>query len=417
MIIEKPAGVCFSGMLPKLKINATATVDIEMSVAGELIFAESYVPDDAGNITVELKSVVEQNLSLQFPTSDVFEQTRLQRTFHLKLTEGQNQSEEFEFIAIRGGLKTLSITPELWLQSNFLTWQAQEKRVEYTQPEWLTVFDTETVDIHVRAYYAEITPKDRTLANVEHDKAWTVNVSFGLLAAQFNDIMQQPLYFDVWTERFGSRRSYVQRYILKQKTENSETYIFENSLGGLDTVTFDGRKTSKPEFEEKTARYENIEIGYDVVQKDITAHQTGYITRYEALWLRDLFGSMRKYHAVNGTVEIIITESVAYKTDSDNDLIGFEWSYRTAKEPQYMAIERNFNQPSELLEVITPDSKKYYIVPRLLDFQEAAINDNMLFPVQSPFEQKWYRLSYGTLINRIQTDLNIAASEPDWNEL
>jgi hypothetical protein len=399
-------------MLPKLSLMSNQTVDIELKSGSEVILSESYMPDENGNVTVEFKTVVEQVLNFRFPESDVFEQTELVRTFNVRIAEGSDV-QEFDFVALRGGLKTMSITTDLWLKANFLTWQPQQKYVEYYQPEWLTVYASENIEVRVEAYFNDRVSTDRVLATLVSNKIWTVNTSFARLSSLFSDIVQNPVYFDVWTVRSGTQWSYKQRYILKNSDENAITYIFENSLGGIDSVLFDGMERKKPAFEEKTARYDDIEVAYSVVTKDIVSHQTGYISRYDALWLRDLFGSMKKYRVSQGSVELIISESVNYQVDSTDDLIAFEWSYRPGKESKYMALDRDYGLLPELINVSASADEVVYVAPRLVDFPEAVLDENTLLLVQSPFEQKWYRTNIAEIVSRFVA----VASEIEWIDL
>lgn len=43
----------------------------------------------------------------------------------------------------------------------------------------------------------------------------------------------------------------------------------------------------------------------------------------------------------------------------------------------------------------------FFLAPRLVEFPDAEINGELLFPVQSPWSQEWKKLSYQQLISEI----------------
>ncbi|MFV0376921.1 MAG: hypothetical protein ACK5JD_06405, partial [Mangrovibacterium sp.] len=64
----------------------------------------------------------------------------------------------------------------------------------------------------------------------------------------------------------------------------------------------------------------------------------------------------------------------------------------------------------------------FFLAPRLIDFPLATLDNLLLFPVQSPFVQKWRRLSYGTIKSDIISSISgmgfvIAGDVPSYIDL
>jgi len=415
VIVQKPQGICFSGMLPKLVIKVSHPVSIELLVSNKKIIEESYISDEDDEIIVDLKGPVEETLNFTVPTTDLFQQLELMKTFSVKITEGELAPETITFTAIRGGVKTLSITTDLWLKANFLTWQPQQKQVEWIQPEWLTYYAENNCELKITAHYKESDVFPTKTIALSGGKVWSINMQFGRIAAMFD---KQPLYFDAEIWAGGKKQTYTQRYIIKSNIENAKTFLFENSLGGMDSVIFDGSFTRTPEYEEEVGLLEDIESGYYISKKDNISQNTGYISRYSSEWLQEMFGSLKKYIVQDGALQQVIIDSIDSSVDSENDLIAFEFTYRPAQTTPYLALERNYENLPELLDITGPDEQLFFLAPRLIEFPEAKITDEMLFPVQSPFEQKWHRINYAKLKEDILKDVETAGiSGITWSEI
>jgi hypothetical protein len=192
--------------------------------------------------------------------------------------------------------------------------------------------------------------------------------------------------------------------------------MFENSLGGIDSATFNGTFSRTPEYEEQFALFDNVEMSYNVEKKGKNVQHTGFISRQAADWLQDMFGSLKKYAVDSGAMQQIIVESVTVKVDSNKDLIAFEFAFHPAEHNKFLSVERNYDDLPVPLHLVTPAGQLTELAPRLIEFPEIEMNADMLFPVQSPFEQKWYRISYQKLLEEILKNI-AAVQELTWNNL
>lgn len=66
-------------------------------------------------------------------------------------------------------------------------------------------------------------------------KVWTMPMQYGVIAGKLG---KMPSYYDVWIEdAAGTRLTYIQRYYASDiRSEEEQWVLFENSLGGLDTL-------------------------------------------------------------------------------------------------------------------------------------------------------------------------------------
>ena len=80
---------------------------------------------------------------------------------------------------------------------------------------------------------------------METGKLYTIDLSFLKVNGKFE---KQVGYYDAWIENTaGNRLTYIQRYILTHPKDNSQIYVYENTLGGLDSVCFTGLFSEKLE--------------------------------------------------------------------------------------------------------------------------------------------------------------------------
>lgn len=388
-----------SGNLKPFVLQSSTAVVFTLEVGGSQVLNETYYPGNGNLIEIDLREVVESYLSFTFPSSDVFNQTLLVRSFTAKF-DGQTVS----FNAIRAGKARLNQSASEFLKENFLTWQPQVKPVTYYSPEWLTYYAVETCRIKLKAYFEDGTSSETTLSSPSAGTCYTLNLQYGVVSGKFSG--KRPTYYDVWVESTGSQRlTYVQRYIGSQRrSEDENWYLFENSLGGLDSLRAYGSLDDAPEYGHNVSQLDGVLTEYRVDTNRKYTRNTGYLTPKEAAWLQDMFSSRQKYaYTASGYYKIVFTASDGGRSSTDLPS-SYSFTYQFAEDLPFLDIQRREDLPDNL-ELKTPEGETFFLPPRLAEFPKLSLSPDLLLPAQEPHTEKWGTITAGTLKDSVLNEL------------
>ncbi len=388
-----------SGNLKPFVLQSSTAVAFTLEVGGSQVLNETYYPGNGNLIEIDLREVVESYLSFTFPSSDVFNQTLMVRSFTAKF-DGQTVS----FNAIRAGKARLNQSASEFLKENFLTWQPQVKPVTYYSPEWLTYYAVETCRIKLKAYFEDGTSSETTLSSPSAGTCYTLNLQYGVVSGKFSG--KRPTYYDVWVESTGGQRlTYVQRYIGSQRrSEDENWYLFENSLGGLDSLRAYGSLDDAPEYEHNVSQLDGVLTEYRVDTNRKYTRNTGYLTPQESAWLQDMFSSRQKYaYTASGYYKIVFTASDGGRSSTDLPS-SYSFTYQFAEDLPFLDIQRREDLPDNL-ELKTPEGETFFLPPRLAEFPKLSLSPDLLLPVQEPHTEKWGTITAGTLKDSVLNEL------------
>jgi len=397
-ILTYPDALSLASNLKKFVISSVEDIRFKLYCGATLLIDESYSPASDGKITIDVKEVVKNELSFIIPTTDVFLQTGICKEFvaHIDL-------ETKTFLAIRAGVENLAVSATEFLAQNFLTWQPQSKQVGYSQPEWLTYFAPVAGTLKVKFYLTNETFPVQTLTALAAGSCVSVNMMFSrIMALQAGE---KQGYFDVWVENASEQRlTYIQRYIYKEIETVDEHFLFENSLGGIDTAVFAGESIFAPELTHTEGIYEEESEQLDDTVSRLYQKSTGWKSKGEAAWLWDFFRAIRKYKVDSGVIRKLTLKESEVTDSSSEDMKSFSFTYRIAADKGLLNIKRSTDPLPENLEITTPEGL-FFLAPRLVDFPQAEIVPELLFPVQSPYTEEWKTISYQQLINEIDKSI------------
>lgn len=388
-----------SGNLKPFVLQSSTAVAFTLEVGGSQVLNETYYPGNGNLIEIDLREVVESYLSFTFPSSDVFNQTLLVRSFTAKF-DGQTVS----FNAIRAGKARLNQSASEFLKENFLTWQPQVKPVTYYSPEWLTYYAVEACSIKLEAYFEDGTSSETTLSSPSAGTCYTLNLQYGVVSGKFSG--KRPTYYDVWVESTGGQRlTYVQRYIGSQRrSEDENWYLFENSLGGLDSLRAYGALDDAPEYEHNVSQLDGILTEYRVDTNRKYTRNTGYLTPQESAWLQDMFSSRQKYaYTASGYYKIVFTASDGGRSSTDLPS-SYSFTYQFAEDLPFLDIQRREDLPDNL-ELKAPEGETFFLPPRLAEFPKLSLSPDLLLPAQEPHTEKWGTITAGTLKDTVLNEL------------
>jgi|GEM_PF-2160477 len=402
VILQQPSVLSYSGNLSDIILTDNAPVSLKLFKGVTLILEEIYAPDASGEINIRLKEVIDGLLSVQVPTADVYLQASAFADFTVTLNNVQN----IIFRVIKGGVDAEIIDVDLFTKSNFLTWQPQQKVVKFHDPEWLTYYSKNASVLKAKAYYAEST-EIITLAALPDGALTSVNVNYGHLISLFTS---QPLYVDIWVELADVRTSFIQRYILSiEEFEFEDIFVFENSLGGVDSIRMTGEKSTVENFKFESALFDETTLDYSVVPEQVFEKNTGFFrSERERAWSIEFFKSLQKYYNHNGSLKSILISKPGLDS-VEGELVDYKFNFGYSRQTKFLNLARPDVVPP-VLEVVGPNEELFFLAPNLNLLPTADFDDSWLIPLQPAFDSSWYKLSIGSLVNYMQNNVLVAVS-------
>ena len=394
-IILKPDSLSLTGSMNHFIISSTQEVTFILKYAdsNEIIVQHTYTPNKAKRIEIDLENIITPLLSFQLQESTtIYRQPNIAREFLVNLIEDKTAAKEsWQFTVLRAGIDNFADTASDWLKRNFLTWQPTVKPVTYYTPEFLSYYAVEDCVAKCRAYVEEngsYVQSDLVLGNLSHGKVWTMPMQYGVIAGKLG---KMPSYYDVWVEDgAGTRLTYIQRYYASDiRSEEEQWVLFENSLGGIDTFRAYGDAENTAKHTHNVAEIENDSEEYRVDTVREYKKNTGFLSKEERKWLLDFFPSLGKFlYTGNYVRRIVVTESdVSWQTKDLPSSYTFTYKYADAR--PYLNITRSEDAAPAMLDIKIPDVGSFTVAPRLVELERLPLSSGALFPVQSPYSDKW----------------------------
>ena len=394
-IILKPDSLSLTGSMNHFIISSTQEITFVLKYAdsNEIIVQHIYTPNKAKRIEIDLENIITPLLSFQLQESTtIYRQPNIAREFLVNLIEDKTAAQEsWQFTVLRAGIDKFSESASSWLKRNFLTWQPTVKPVTYYTPEFLSYYAVEDCVAKCRAYVEEngsYVQSDLVLGNLSHGKVWTIPMQYGVIAGKLG---KMPSYYDVWIEdAAGTRLTYIQRYYASDiRSEEEQWVLFENSLGGIDTFRAYGDAENTAKHTHNVAEIESDSEEYRVDTVREYKKNTGFLSKEERKWLLDFFPSLGKFLYIGNYVRrIVVTESdVSWQTKDLPSSYTFTYKYADAR--PYLNITRSEDAAPAMLDIKIPDVGSFTIAPRLVELERLPLSSGALFPVQSPYSDKW----------------------------
>ena len=406
-IIIRPDNISLVGSMKRVVVSTKEEITFILSYAenGAPIVQHTYTPDGHGRIEISLEDIIAP--LLYFELQDVesaFLQNHIARDFKVTIRYEGEKTKAFTFTAIRAGVDRLADSAENFLKGNFLTWQPSVKPVTYNTPEFLTYYAltegfVKCVGYHTERIVGLVKGDEKTIANLQKDKAQTIPVQYAIMAKLFGFL---PEYYDVWVEDTeGKRLTYIQRYYASDiRSEEEQWILFENSLGGIDTFRAYGDTTLTAKHTHNIAEIENDAEEYRVDTAREYKKNTGHLNKEERRWLLDFFPSLGKYVYIDNYVRrIVVTDSEA-SYEAKELPSNFEFTFKYADARPYLNLRRSA-VPAKMMDIKVPELGSFTIAPRLVEFQRLNLSSGALFPVQNPYADEWNVTTIAAIIDFI----------------
>ena len=179
------------------------------------------------------------------------------------------------------------------MKSHFLTWQPKVKEVTYYSPEWLTYYAISDCTVKAKATFPDNSSSTTSLKGMTAGECVTLNLQYAIVAKLFGN--KYPSYLEVYAEAGGARLSVSQFYKFTDiHSEDEQWFLFENSLGGMDTYRAHGVNRLQAEHGHLIAELDENLSEYNVETDRKFVKNTGFLDDYSRRWLLDFFPSRAK---------------------------------------------------------------------------------------------------------------------------
>lgn len=381
-------------------MGAKEAVSFILKKGTATLLEQSYEPGPDKMVTIDVREVVESQLSY---TLDTAQEIYSQNTIFADFTATIDGTSHL-FRAIRCGIANLADTPGNWLKLHFLTWQPKVKEVTYYSPEWLTYYAVSNCTVKIKATFPDNSSSTTNLKGMTAGECATFNLQYSIISRLFGN--KYPSYFEIYAETNGSRLTGPQFYKYTDiHSEDEQWFLFENSLGGLDTFRAYGVNKLQAEHEFQIAELGDSLSEYEVETNRRFIKNTGYIDDYSRHWLLDFFPSRVKYIYEASTIrKIIVTESDASYTSNDLPS-SYTFTYQIAEISKYLNLIRNEKEIPANLTIPNLSSPDFIFPPRLAEFPRQELSEGVLFPAFDPHNPKASVTSFGVIHNTIRNSI------------
>ena len=399
-IIDKPDTLSLSGNMRRFVLGAKEAVSFILKKGTATLLEQSYEPGPDKIVTIDVREVVESQLSYTLDTAqEIYSQNTIFADFTATI-DGTSHS----FRAIRCGIADLADTPGNWLKSHFLTWQPKVKEVTYYSPEWLTYYAISDCTVKAKATFPDNSSSTTSLKGMTAGECVTLNLQYAIVAKLFGN--KYPSYLEVYAEAGGARLSVSQFYKFTDiHSEDEQWFLFENSLGGMDTFRAHGVNRLQAEHGHLIAELGENLSEYDVETDRKFVKNTGFLDDYSRRWLLDFFPSRAKYiYEASMIRRIIVTESDA--TYTSNDLpSSYTFTYRLSEISRYLNLIRNEKELPDNLTVPNLSSPDFIFPPRLAELPRQELGEGVLFPAFDPHNPKASVATFGSIHDTIRNSI------------
>lgn len=396
-IIQQPGNISISGNMLPFIINSGALVNFTLKDGADVLIESTYEPDATGMLTIDVKDIIESRLKYNIKGAPFYEQAEIVKQFTATI-----DSQTINFKVIRAGVLDLADTHTNWLTANFLTWQPQNKAVTYYSPEWLTYYATQSCNIKLKAYFhGEAEQNLVTLGSCQAGKAFSVNLQYAHVAGLLGN--KYPTHYDVWAETSeGARLTFIQRYYFSEvDSEQEQWFLFENSLGGLDTLRASGDTDLVGEHDHKTAIVDGEVLEYKIDTKRIYTKNTGHLTDYERRWLLDFPPARAKYIHHSGAIRKIAVTETDFKYSASDLPSNYTFKYRFVNQSSHLNLIRSEHLIPSSITLPDIDAPDFFLPPRLSELPRADLGEGTLLIAMDPYTEIPSVTSIGELFARI----------------
>lgn len=380
----------------------TAVISISAGSSSLANIPLSYTPA-GGRVSIDLQDILRPYFSFeQVPAGDRFIwQTRMLLSVSVRFM--QETSAGLVLSVLRGAATGITGGLEEWCRANPLTWQSRRKYVLGPQPEYLTLYlkrsDTVSFSIYTRKGAGPTKAVSGQSVQVQQTGVYTFDVSPAAMSAiAAIEEGAHIAYYDVETAG-GAKMQYV---LDLPRSEDERWFLWENSLGGIDTMRMFGDESVVLASEDKTIARKDATTTYDVESPRTWRQDTGTLSLRERTWLLDFFRSPNRYVFRGGVLyPIVLTEAGGEGLTSDS-VSNYTFTYRLSDDKGGLNVSLlNDTPPSLVLPPVAPSD--FLLPPHPSNLEPLSPGEGVLFPAL--LNNAWGVIGYNQLMSGLQSGL------------
>ena len=369
--IQKPDSLTFAATMPDFVVSGVQeSANVTLKKGSETLLSETMFKSESG-LVIDVRKIVNDSLKVKIPNDVFFYQNEAMGYFTLTV-ESYGQTLEYSFNAIRGGCEGISIPSRYDAMNVLYTFQPATKFITTDSPEWLTFFlqNLVALRIRIRYYSSDGTMINENLLSNPVSDATKAGL-YSIDCSYFNicNLRQPGSYFDfafydvdlvTYSEGVVSPVSATQRYLVTQATDSHKYYLFENTLGGVDTLICTGNLTRR------ISRSSEITISDEIKDDSSNTHSLSFeqsvgifTSEIELMWFRDFILSSQRYEVEDKHLYKIIIEDADSEINlANSDVVNFV--YRRANEDKYCGFVRQRMELPTGLIFDGPDNTNFF---------------------------------------------------------
>ena len=279
----------------------------------------------------------------------------------------QGITESESFYILHGGLssvlesffcgKRTSFWEKLTYNNFFLTWQPKEKWITRDQTEklfFLVQTEVALLVLRIAFFFKDGTGNHSypmgSIENPVPKKVYEITCTPSVMQVPGfeTDLLD---YFQVWLEngemdRISEVRTYRMDY---RYYENVRLFLFQNSLGGYDTLRITGDQEDFLEYDrlmvETVAGFQYTDQTHSLSNYSITENQvykanSGWISPSASAWIRDFFLSRQIFQIIHSRlVPIVVTSTQIRHRKDHEELFSIDFEYRRSWSSEHYSKE------------------------------------------------------------------------------
>ena len=173
-IIQQPDILSFAGNVNDFVIEDVAkSLTFKLSVDETVVVSEVYMAD-GDVVRVSTKDIVDCFLSISIPQAD---SDYMIQSLAVKKFRAEIEDTVIEFSVVKGGISNVAESSAVFLKTQWLTLQPQEKRIVMHQPEYLSYYAVVTGSVKMTVYFADGSVNE-TLLVLQAGQLYTIDVSY-----------------------------------------------------------------------------------------------------------------------------------------------------------------------------------------------------------------------------------------------
>lgn len=328
-ILQQPNPLSYSLNLRDTVIETDAEkVEVSLYHNDSLIIDEEYNANPQGEITLRFAELVHTLLRVKVPsfTKAVFLQEQAMADFKVEISD-PSESKTVSFTAVKGFRAIHPGDIPSFFKNNWLTSMPQEYDVVFHQPLFLTAYAEYPVMIKADFTLNDGTDRQLDLFQLEPHKIQTINLNPGMLIQVLGEEYKSV---SLYGQHGSDRYFFKQTFHFRHSHNFSESFfLYENRLGGIDSLRGTGEEVSKHTFESKLGMHRHHNVDYEQNRSAEIQKNIGFVQSKEHQnQIIEFLYSPTKYVFYQGTVhKINVTSSEFNPTAGKLNEFSFSYTY------------------------------------------------------------------------------------------